>query len=122
VIAILTLVGLPATAGSGAAALLIAFSVAIVVARVRRGRQLACGCFGGVTTRDYRVLLARNALLGIAAGAAWVAGTDRVNLGSLSMPRGDELLPAALVIAGLVLSTWAVASAIRLLRGGRIAS
>ena len=122
VIAILLLFGLPATAGLGAAALLIVFSVAIVVARVGRGRQLACGCFGGVTTRDYRVLLARNALLGVAAGAAWVAGADRANLGSFSMPRGDEIVPAALVIAGLVLSTWAVASAVRSLRGGRIAS
>jgi hypothetical protein len=75
-----------------------------------------------VTTRDYRVLLARNALLGVAAGAAWVAGADRANLGSFSMPRGDEIVPAALVIAGLVLSTWAVASAVRSLRGGRIAS
>ena len=121
-IAILPLVGLPATAGIGAAALLIAFSVAIVVARVRRGRQLACGCFGGVTTRDYRVLLARNALLGAAAVVAFAAGVDRASVRSVSMPRGDELLPAALVIAGLVLSTWAVASAVRSLRGRRIAS
>lgn len=122
VIGILAVVGLPATAGIGAAALLSAFSVAIVVARVRRGPQLACGCFGGVATLDYRVLLARNALFGAVAVVALAAGVDRASVGSVSMPRGDEVLPAALVIAGTVLSAWAVASAVRWLRGGRIAS
>jgi hypothetical protein len=122
VVAVLPPLGVPETAGLGAVALLAAFSMAIVVARIRRGPQLACGCFGGVATRDYRVLLARNALLGAAAIVAWVAGVDRASVGSLSMPRGDEVLPAALAIGGLVLSAWVGASGVRWLRGPRIAS
>ena len=50
---------------------------AIVVGRVRAGRRLECGCFGGSTTRDYRVLLARNLALAGVAFVAWT-GAGRV--------------------------------------------
>lgn len=73
----LVVVGLGATAGVVSLVALVSFSAAIVVGRVRSGRRLGCGCFGGSTTRDYRVLLTRNlALAGIALGA-WRMGRTR---------------------------------------------
>src|SRR4051794_39808226 len=44
---LLVIAGLSRAAGIVAAALLVAFSGAILVARARRGDRLPCGCFGG---------------------------------------------------------------------------
>ena len=102
----LVVVGLGATAGLVSLVALVSFSAAIVVGRVRSGRRLGCGCFGGSTNRDYRVLLARNlALTGIAAGA-WRMGEDAPLARSLREPGGADLLPAALIVLGLALAAW----------------
>ena len=99
----LVVAGLGATAGLVSLVALVSFSAAIVVARVRSGRRLGCGCFGGSTTRDYRVLLTRNlALAGIALGA-WRMGEDAPLVRSLREPGGADLLPAALLVLGLLL-------------------
>jgi len=103
--------GLGATAGLVSLVALVSFSAAIVVARVRSGRRLGCGCFGGSTTRDYRVLLTRNlALAGIALGA-WRMGEDAPLVRSLREPGGADLLPAALLVLGLALAAWVGATA-----------
>jgi hypothetical protein len=107
----LVVAGLGATAGLVSLVALVSFSAAIVVARVRSGRRLGCGCFGGSTTRDYRVLLTRNlALAGIALGA-WRMGEDAPLVRSLREPGGADLLPAALLVLGLALAAWVGATA-----------
>lgn len=107
----LVVVGLGATAGLVSLVALVSFSAAIVVGRVRSGRRLGCGCFGGSTTRDYRVLLTRNlALVGIALGA-WRMGEDAPPVRSLREPGGADLLPAALIVLGLALAAWVGATA-----------
>jgi uncharacterized membrane protein YphA (DoxX/SURF4 family) len=83
-----------------ALALLLAFSVAIVRARILVGsNQLACGCFGGHATRDYRLLLLRNGLLAGPAVYVVASGAPR--------PYGPLLGPAvahpAVLLVGLVL-------------------
>ena len=92
----LVVVGLGSTAGIVSLVALVLFSAAIVVGRVRSGRRLECGCFGGSTTRDYRVLLARNLALAGIALVAWRTGQDAPLVRSLREPGGADLLPAAL--------------------------
>jgi hypothetical protein len=110
-VATLVLLGFASTAGLASLLLLATFSVAIVVGRVRAGRRLECGCFGGSTSRDYRVLLARNLALAGIAFLAWRAGEDASLVGSLGQPGGADLLPAALVVTGLALAAWVGAAA-----------
>jgi hypothetical protein len=119
-VALLPLLGLGSSAGLLALALLSAFSIAIVAARARGGRRIDCGCFGSARRRDYRVLLLRNGVLAIVAAVAWRMGGDAWALRSLGMPRGSDLLPAAITVIGLGLATWVAAQAVRALgrRGG----
>ena len=107
----LVVVGLGSTAGIVSLVALALFSAAIVIGRVRTGRRLECGCFGGSTTRDYRVLLARNLALAGVALVAWTAGQDASLVRSLGQPGGADLLPAALVVVGLALAAWVGAAA-----------
>jgi Methylamine utilisation protein MauE len=105
-IAALALAGLGSSAGLLSIVALAGFSGAIVLGRVRSGRRLECGCFGGSGTRDYRLLLARNlALVGV-AWVAWRAGEDAPLVHSLGEPAGADLLPVALVVLGLALVAW----------------
>jgi hypothetical protein len=119
-VALLPLLGLGSSAGLLAFALLSAFSIAIVAARARGDRRIDCGCFGSARRRDYRMLLLRNGVLAIVAAVAWRAGEDAWALRSLGMPRGSDLLPAAITVIGLGLATWVAARAVRALgsRGG----
>ena len=107
----LVVVGLGSTAGIVSLVALAVFSAAIVMGRVRTGRRLECGCFGGSATRDYRVLLARNLALAGVAFVAWTAGQDASLVRSLGQPGGADLLPAALVVVGLALAAWVGAAA-----------
>jgi hypothetical protein len=120
-VATLPLLGLVSTAGSTAFWVLLAFSGAVVAGRLRMGRRLACGCFGSSTSRDYRVLLARNVALAGVAIVAWRAGEDASVLGSFGAPVGPELVPAALAVVGLALAAWVGATALAApgRRGGR---
>jgi len=119
-VATLPILGLGSSAGLLALGLLSAFSVAIVLARARGDRRLDCGCFGAARRRDYRVLLLRNGALAVVAAVAWRAGEDAWALGSLGVPRGSELLPAAIAVAGLTLAAWVATQVLRALgrRGG----
>ena len=105
-IAALVLAGLGSSAGLLSIVALVAFSVAIVLGRVRAGRRLECGCFGGSATRDYRLLLARNLALAAVAFVAWRAGEDAPLVHSLGEPAGADLFPVALVVLGLALAAW----------------
>jgi Methylamine utilisation protein MauE len=105
-IAALVLAGLGSSAGLLSIVALVAFSGAIVVGRVRAGRRLECGCFGGSATRDYRLLLARNLALAGVALVAWRVGEDAPLVRSLGEPAGADLLPVALVVLGLALAAW----------------
>jgi hypothetical protein len=105
-IAALVLAGLGSSAGLLSIVALAAFSGAIARGRVRAGRRLECGCFGGSGTRDYRLLLARNLGLAGVALVAWRAGEDVPLVRSLGEPAGADLLPVALVVLGLALAVW----------------
>ena len=88
--------------------LLAAFSAALLYAQQRRGNKVPCGCFGRATERDYRVMLGRNALLGALAALLLLADDDVWFADDLAAPSSGDLLPAALVVAGLGLCVWLV--------------
>ena len=110
-IAALVLAGFGSSAGLVSIVALVAFSGAIVLGRVRAGRRLECGCFGGSGTRDYRLLLARNLALAGVAFVAWTAGEDAPLVRSLGEPAVADLFPVALVVLGLALAVWVGAAA-----------
>jgi hypothetical protein len=115
-LAALPFLGLGSTAGLLSLVVLGGFSVAIVAARIGGGRRLACGCFGSGLERDYRLLLARNAVLALVALVAWTRGADASRVGGLGTPGGSDLVPAILVGIGLALAAWVsleVAAAVR---------
>jgi hypothetical protein len=95
--------GLAPAAGAIALVLLAAFSAAIVRSRIRGGRRIACGCFGGARSRDYRLLLARNVLLASAAAVAVRAPARPLALWP-GVPQAGETLPAVLAIGALVVA------------------
>jgi hypothetical protein len=105
---VIVLLGHPRPAGWLALILLGVFSIAILRARAGRGdREIPCGCFGGATARDFRLLLARNAVLAAAAAASM--GTPASPLLRWPGPPGEgELLPVVLAAAGLGVAgvTW----------------
>ncbi|MBA2426140.1 MAG: hypothetical protein H0V60_03540 [Actinobacteria bacterium] len=106
---------------SGAAltmALLAGFSLTVVRARSSRGDRLPCGCFGGTSERDYRTMLARNALLAVLAVPVVTAGADIDLLAAVSVPSGAEIVPAGLAVAGLGLAAWTLRRAAGYLTGG----
>jgi hypothetical protein len=108
-----------AKAGSALALAMIAtFSLAVLRARAQGGDRLPCGCFGRASPRDYRALLARNAALGLLTAIVLTSdlrGAVADGLGARSWP---DALPAALVVAGVVLAAWTARRAADALRGG----
>ncbi len=107
------IVGSPSTASAAAIACLTLFSAAIVRTRLRGGAPaIACGCFGGSRTRDYRLLLVRNAALAAVATAGLGAAPRHVAWWP-GVPASAELLPFALAttaVAVAVLTAWRSAS------------
>lgn len=99
-------VGLVRPGAALAIAMLSLFTAAIARARAITGDRVPCGCFGGLKDRDHRVLLVRNALLGVAAGVVLVRAGDDVPLSGLGTPTTSELVPAVLVVAGVALILW----------------
>ena len=101
------LVGVHAKAGAAATlALLSGFCLAILRARALQGDRVPCGCFGRAAARDYRTLLARNFGLGVIASAVLLSDLDHGALQAVEAPAPSELVPAALVVAGVVLIGW----------------
>lgn len=109
-VVVLLVAGRGRLASALALALLVAFSLAVVRARVLSGdRMLQCGCFGGGAPRDYRVVLVRNlAFAGLAAAVLvlpaeenwWGAGPGGMG-GTLSL-LGTLALAAVPWVAWLV--------------------
>ena len=102
----LVVAGAAAAASLLALLLLAAFSGAILRARELHGSLVPCGCFGGTRARDFRVLLGRNLALALLAAGVLVTGASFPLLRWTRSPGGGELLPAVLVVAGLVLAAW----------------
>jgi hypothetical protein len=105
-VAVLVIAGAPANASILALALLVAFSGAILRARMVHGSLVPCGCFGRARARDFRVLLGRNLALGLLAAGVLVTGASFPLLEWARSPGTGELLPAALAMAGLGLAAW----------------
>ena len=103
----LLLWGDPRAGAAFALALVSAFSLVVLRARALSGDRVPCGCFGAASTRDYREMLGRNALLAAGAGtllfaegrASWVA------------PDGNEVVAVTLTAVGALLVTWLVRQA-----------
>jgi len=113
---LLVLLGVPLAAGVVAAALLVAFSGAILVARARRGDRLPCGCFGGARVRDYRAMLARNALLAGVGLVTAFGGSDATVPPRIAAPGREDLLPAAITVVSLAVASWTLGRGLSLLR------
>ena len=96
----------PRAGAALAVALLAAFSLVIMRGRSIHGDRLPCGCFGRSHARDYRMMLVRNALLGVLAAVVLLAGREGSALAGLSLPNTGELLPALLVALGLAAVAW----------------
>jgi hypothetical protein len=92
--------------------LLAAFSATILRARIVGGsNQLTCGCFGGRATRDYRLLLLRNAALAAPAAYVVAAGSPQ-GLLSPASPYAWLLLGALGLVAGAWI-LWQLRSRVR---------
>ena len=100
-------------------AMLASFSWAVARASAIGGDRVPCGCFGAMTTRDYRLVLARNLALGLAAAAILIRGQDVSPMSGFAAPRPDEVGAAALVLVGLVLVAWLARYAVALTRSDR---
>lgn len=109
--------GVGRTAGAAVLVLIVVFSAAVLRLRALEGDRLPCGCFGRTTQRDYRITLARNALLSSLALLV-TFGPHAEPLNELSMPRGADVLPAALIVSGIGAALWLGLSVARSLRGG----
>jgi uncharacterized membrane protein YphA (DoxX/SURF4 family) len=108
VAAVFVLSGLTKVGGALTLVLLAGFSGALLHAQQHRGDRLPCGCFGRATERDYRLMLGRNALLGVLAAVLLLARGDVWFAADLSAPSAGDAVPVLLVVAGLALSLWLV--------------
>lgn len=104
----LLLIGRTRVAAALTIALLASFSGAVLLGQARRGDRLPCGCFGGAGERDYRVMLARNAVLGLMAASLLASARDVSVTEGWSAPAAGDLVPAGLVALGLAAGTWVV--------------
>jgi Methylamine utilisation protein MauE len=100
------LLGSPRAGARLALVLLAAFSLVILRTRVRGGsREITCGCFGGATARDFRLLLGRNAVLAAAAVASAGAPASPM-LHWPGSPGEGELLPFLLAVTGCAVALF----------------
>jgi hypothetical protein len=92
-------------AGAFVLALLASFCVVILRAHARQGDRLPCGCFGGTTERDYRLMLIRNAALGFPASVLMLSGNSGL-IDRLESFKGSDALPLGLVFVAGGLILW----------------
>jgi hypothetical protein len=108
VVPILVVAGLPRAAAVWSGALLVVFSVTLVVSRGTDGR-VACGCFGGRGSVELRAAFARNAALLAIAGLVAVQGVDAPAVWLPGTPGLSDALPLTLTLGALsaaVLAAW----------------
>jgi hypothetical protein len=104
-IALALVLGRTAVGAGAAAVLVVLFSASILRARrLQQSDKLDCGCLGGRTARDYRILLLRNAALGVAA-LVLIASPPRDWQPVLSLS-GPGMLAAALILL-IGAASWA---------------
>jgi hypothetical protein len=92
-------------AGALTLAMLAGFSLVILRARAIQGDRLPCGCFGGTTERDYRLMLVRNAVLALPAGALALSGSPGL-IDRLASLEGSDYVPLGFVLMAAVLAVW----------------
>lgn len=103
---VLLLAGRTRAAAALSLFLLAGFSLAVMRARRAVGDKLPCGCFGKLKKRDYRITLARNALLAFVAGVLLVGAEDFALFTGFALPQGSEFLAATLFVVGIMVSAW----------------
>jgi hypothetical protein len=92
-------------AGALVLALLASFCVVILKAQATQGDRLPCGCFGGTTERDYRLMLVRNAVLGLPASVLMLSSNSGL-INRLESFEGSDALPFGLVVLAGGLVVW----------------
>ena len=92
-------------AGALVFALLASFCVVILKAHATQGDTLPCGCFGGTTERDYRLMLIRNAVLGLPASVLMLSGNPGL-IDRLESFEVSDALPLGLVFVAGGLIVW----------------
>jgi Methylamine utilisation protein MauE len=120
VVVVLLLAGPLKSGAALAAALVAAFSMAIVRARAlqgERGDRLPCGCFGGAGARDYRAMLIRNGVLAGLAGMVLLSTVERGVLEELQGVSVRDMVPITLIGVAAMLSLWMVRQVANALRG-----
>jgi hypothetical protein len=111
-IAVALLAGWSRFGGTLAFLLLAAFSLAIIrLHRILATKAVPCGCLGGTSSRDYRLLLARNALLALGAFLL-VAVVPSDSNGRYPAASGPTVVLAAVVLI-VAASAWAILYATR---------
>ncbi len=105
-VAISIVAGLARPGAALTLALLSAFTAAVARARAITGDKVPCGCFGKMTERDYRLVVGRNVLLGIAAAIVLLRAGTHSPLEGFAAPEASQVVPAVLVVAGIVLTLW----------------
>lgn len=110
---VLILTGPLEVAGAVILALLASFCLVILSAHASKGDRLPCGCFGGTTERDYRLMLIRNALLAVPAGALVLSGESGL-IDRLGSVEGSDVLPFGLVLLAGGLIVWMTAGLLEL--------
>jgi hypothetical protein len=102
---------------ASALALVAAFSLLLARLGTQGRSRVPCGCFGRVTDRSLRLLLARNAILAALAAAVLAVKPQGWPSWQTRAPIVSEALPAALVLLGLVLCAWTALRTLTALRG-----
>jgi hypothetical protein len=111
-IAVALLAGWPWIGGTVALVMLGAFSFAIIrLHRILGTKAVPCGCLGGTSKRDYRLLLLRNALLAFGAFVLVAAVPNHFDERYPAASGAVVLLAAVLLIAAA--SAWAIFYAAR---------
>jgi len=111
---VLLLIGEARAAALVATALLATFSLATLRAQKLAGSRLPCGCFGRSKTRDAKTVVARNAVLGLAAASILLDSRDPR---AIAAPGASEALPVLLTVVGVTFIAWVLVTARSALRG-----
>jgi hypothetical protein len=114
----LVLMGETRAAGAMSVGMLSAFTLAVVRLRDLEGDRLPCGCFGSNKVRDYRVVLLRNTILGIAAAVMLAGSRDVDLLEGVGVPGGGQIVPALLMVSAVAVAVWLLYSVTRSFKRG----
>jgi hypothetical protein len=98
--------GAQAEGAAVALGLMLAFSIAILRARLlQQGNKLGCGCFGGSALLDYRVMLLRNAAM-VGLLVLVLAADAQGHFGQTPLSAPPRLLPMLFGLMLVVAALW----------------